>query len=282
MDAHLETRRPAPPLDLLIPDWPAPAWIGACMSTRAGGVSVAPWDSLNLGDHVGDDSTHVSENRRRFEACLPALPQYLRQVHGIAVADLDRAPTQPQPTQADAAVAGRPDTACLVGVADCLPVLFTDRRGSVVAAAHAGWRGLSAGVLEATLSALCQKAQCSSRDVLAWLGPCIGPEAFEVGAEVRAAFDRPGEQQLCRPSPAAAEGSARWLADLAGLARLRLQQVGVAAGHLYGNDSSAGWCTVSQADRFFSHRRATRQGLSVTGRMAAAIWIKPAPAPAHP
>ncbi len=269
MSEHVETS----PLGLLIPDWPAPARVSACMSTRTGGISLPPWDSLNLGDHVGDDPAHVAHNRHRFESCLPASMQgellYLRQVHGTRVARVDEASIGP--VEADAATSMSPGRVCLIGVADCLPVLFTTRDGTAVGAAHAGWRGLCAGVLEATLSDLCLRAQCSARDVLAWLGPCIGADAFEVGAEVLARFDRPGEAARFRPS-LAPDGSPRWLADLAGLARLRLTQAGVLS--LHGNDSNPDWCTVTQSDRFFSHRRATRQGLAGTGRMAAAIWIK--------
>ena len=271
MSEHVETC----PVPLLIPDWPAPARVGACMSTRIGGVSPFPWDSLNLGDHVGDEIGRVAENRRRFEASLPAVPRYLRQVHGVAMADLDQISTPA--LEADAAISAKADTVCIVGVADCLPVLFTNRLGTVVAAAHAGWRGLSAGVLEATLAGLCQRAQCSPQDVMAWLGPCIGPEAFEVGPEVCAGFDRPGEHLLLRPGPAATDGSPRWLANLAGLARMRLKQAGIV--QLHGNDGELEWCTFTQSGRYFSHRRATRQGLQSTGRMAAAIWIKSSATP---
>lgn len=280
MRKHVETSR----AELLIPEWPAPSQIGACFSTRDGGVSLPPWDSLNLGDHVGDDPERVRENRRRLEAHLPTVPRYLRQVHGIAVADLDHctSPIDTEPPEADAALSAAAGTVCLIGVADCLPVLFTDRQGTAVAAAHAGWRGLSGGVLEATLSALCQRTSCTPQDVLAWLGPCIGPDAFEVGPDVLAGFGRSGETALFCSNPPAADGSPRWLADLAALARLRLIDAGMNAVDLHGNDSSPDWCTVTQSDRFFSHRRASHRGLPATGRMAAAIWIKPALPLANP
>lgn len=257
-------------LDLLQPDWPAPRGVQALCSTRIGGVSRAPYASLNLGDHVGDDVQAVAANRQRFQACMGARPIFLRQVHGVQLARLT--PASAHGIVADASVSAHPGLPCTVLVADCLPVLFTNVQGTAVAAAHAGWRGLAHGVLEATLLALWQQAASVSSPVptghpaaqtLAWLGPCIGPQAFEVGPEVRAAFTRqdPAGAQHFAPS-----GGGKYLADLAGLARQRLQGLGLR--QIFGNDSSLPWCTVRQASRFFSYRRD-----GVCGRMAASIWL---------
>ncbi len=252
-------------LPLIVPSWPggAPAGIGAAMSTRAGGASRPPWQALNLGVAVGDDAAAVTENRRRFARALGARPVWLRQVHGTQVlrlaADTPAMPDEP----ADAAWTTEPGIACTVQVADCLPVLLAARDGRAVAAAHAGWRGLAAGVLEATVAALRDGAGVAPGALQAWLGPCIGPAAFEVGAEVLAGFGRsaePVDQPGFRWSPRA-DGSARWRADLAALARERLAAVGVAAVATHGG------CTVGDASDFFSFRRD-----GVTGRMAAAVW----------
>jgi YfiH family protein len=251
-------------LPLLRPDWAAPAAIGAACSTRAGGVSTAPWDSLNLGVAVGDDAAAVRQNRARFATALGARPVWLRQVHGTAVRRLDahsveRADDPP----ADAAWTSAPGIACTIQVADCLPVLLCTRDGRAVAAAHAGWRGLAAGVLDATVAALCDGAGAAPDELLAWIGPGIGPRQFEVGADVLQAFGA----DPAHPSPryfrprARADGQLRWLADLPALARERLQCLGVAAVH------EAAACTVEDSSRFFSFRRD-----GVTGRLAAAIW----------
>ena len=254
--------------DWLVPQWPAPAHVHAVHTTRAGGVSRAPYDSLNLGDHVADDAQAVAVNRQRLAQALGATPVFMRQVHGTDVAAL----TQPSASLvADACLGTTPGVACTVMVADCLPVLFTDRAGTVVAGAHAGWRGLAGtqgrGVLESTVEAL--RAALATRDagagtgeLLAWLGPCIGPQAFEVGDEVRAAFEAHDAQAVHCFAP---HGVGKWLADLPGLARQRLAALGLASVH--GNDGSAAWCTVGNASRFFSHRRDR-----VSGRMAACIW----------
>ena len=166
--------------DWLIPDWPAPAWVKACVTTRTGGVSLTPFDSLNLGDHVGDEPAAVAENRRRLTDRLAIRPAWLQQVHGITVVEADPA----QVATADACWTATPGIACTAMTADCLPVLFCNRAGTRVAAAHAGWRGLANGVLEATLDSL----EVPADEILAWLGPAIGPQAFEVGPEVREAF----------------------------------------------------------------------------------------------
>jgi polyphenol oxidase len=244
----------------VLPQWPAPAGVHATCSERAGGVSSAPYDTLNLGDHVGDDPAAVAENRRRYAATLRARPVFLKQVHGRGVVRLDVA--TPDGTEADACWTTDPGVACTIMVADCLPVLLADRAGQVVGAAHCGWRGLADGVLEALWSAMAPRAGAAG-EMLAWLGPCIGPEAFEVGPEVRAAF-------VTRDAGAAAafrpHGEGKFLADLPALARRRLAAIGIVAVH--GNDGSRAWCTVSERSRFFSHRRDR-----VSGRLAASIWL---------
>ena len=242
----------------LTPDWPAPAGVRAVCTTRAGGVSVAPYDSLNLGDHVDDTPVHVAANRAILQESIGARPVFLSQVHGTQVAALDA--NSPDGTVADACHTDQPGVACTVMVADCLPVLFASARGHRVAAAHAGWRGLAGqggvGILEATVKRL------QATDIIAWLGPCIGPQAFEVGDEVRAAFTAsdPLAGDCFKPLV-----PGKWLADLAALARLRLDALGVS--QIYGNDSSPSWCTVGNASRFFSYRRDR-----ITGRFCASVW----------
>ncbi|MBI5274822.1 MAG: peptidoglycan editing factor PgeF [Burkholderiales bacterium] len=243
-------------MDFIVPDWPVPPHVKAACSTRAGGVSPAPYDSLNLGDHVGDDTAHVAANRRRFEEALGARPVYMNQVHGSRSVELWEG-TQHGVT-ADACFTESRGIACTVMVADCLPVLLCDEAGRAVAAAHAGWRGLAAGVIESAHANLPRGA-----NVMAWLGPCIGPEAFEVGPEVKAAFV---DLESNDEGHFRAHAEGKFLADLAGLARSRLRALGVAA--VYGNDGSRGWCTASNPSRFFSHRRDR-----VSGRFAAAIWL---------
>jgi YfiH family protein len=236
---------------LIRADWPAPASIHTLSTTRDGGVSAAPYDSLNLGDHVGDAPDDVMTNRARLRTFLPAEPCWLTQVHGTQVVD---AGTAHAGMRADASITRLPGRVCAVLTADCLPVLFCNRAGDRVGAAHAGWRGLLGGVLEATLDAL----DCPPDSVLAWLGPAIGPQAFEVGDEVRQAFTAD------LPASAAAftaDRPGKWCADLYALARLRLARAGVNA--VYGG----GFCTVRESQRFFSYRRD-----GVTGRMASLIW----------
>ena len=252
-------------LPLITPAWPGepPPGVGAAMSTRQGGVSTAPWQSLNLGVAVGDDPAAVATNRARWAQALGARPVWLRQVHGTRVLRLDAATPEHPAEPADAAWTTEPGIACTVQVADCLPVLLATRCGRAVAAAHAGWRGLAGGVLEATVAALHEGAGAEPAELMAWLGPCIGPAAFEVGAEVLQGFGRtpqPADQPAFRWSPRA-DGSARWRADLAALARERLVGLGVAAVAVHGA------CTVGEASGFFSFRRD-----GVTGRLAAAVW----------
>lgn len=254
------------------PRFSAPTVV-ALMTGRQGGVSQAPWDSFNLRDEVGDEAADVAENRRRLARCLGAVPVRLDQVHGIAVADLDAlaAGTPRGPARlpvADAALSTRAGVACEVQVADCLPVLFADRAGRGVAAAHAGWRGLAAGVIEATLAALCARTGAAARDIEVWLGPCIGPQAFEVGADVLAGFGvEPGEPGARFVSRAAQGHPGKWWADLPGLARERLAAAGVQA--VSGNDGGADWCTFTQRSRYFSFRRDR-----VTGRQSACIMLR--------
>ncbi len=240
--------------ELIIPDWPAPKRVRALTTTRRGGVSLPPYDSLNLGDHVGDDPAAVAENRRRLltELELPQEPRWLTQVHGTCSAD---AAIVRQGCEADASYTDKVGVVCTVLTADCLPVLLCDRAGGQVAAVHAGWRGLLNGVIEQTIAAMDAEA-----DMLAWLGPAIGPAAFEVGEEVRAAFlaDAPEAEVAFVPSP-----GGRWLADIYSLARQRLHRAGISA--IYGGEH----CTFSEPERFYSYRRDGR-----TGRMASLIWIE--------
>ena len=251
----------------ITPAWPLPAGVRALCTTRAGGVSAPPFDSFNLGDHVRDDPAHVAANRRRLaDLTAPAQPVFLQQVHGTRVLHLQAGPALDglQGAQADACLATEPGVACTIMVADCLPVLFAHACGRAVAAAHAGWRGLAAGVLEATVQALVDAAGPGA--ISAWLGPCIGPSAFEVGDEVREAFATSDAVRACFVP----HGSGKWLADLPALARLRLRQAGVT--RLHGNDGTPAWCTVTQDSVFFSHRRDAAR-LGSTGRMAACIWF---------
>jgi YfiH family protein len=250
------------------PEWPAPPGVRALCSARDGGVSGAPFDSLNLGDHVGDDPALVAANRARYGQALQARPVYLRQVHATAVARLTR--ETPDGTQADACISTEPGVACTIMVADCLPILLCDDQGHVVGAAHAGWRGLAGqggwGVAESTVEAMAQAlalgTAAAGPRLIAWLGPCIGPAAFEVGPDVLAGFTATDAAAVACFTPLR-EG--KWLADLAGLARRRLRALGV--DRVHGNDGSAPWCTVTNRSQFFSFRRD-----GVTGRFAASVW----------
>lgn len=251
--------RAAPHPDWLVPDWPLPG-VGALMTTRRGGASAGRFDSMNLRAGLGDDAAAVAANQARFAQAIGARPVLLDQVHGRQVVRL-RGEAFERTPQADASVTTEPGVACVVQVADCLPVLFAASGARGVAAAHAGWRGLAGGVLEATLDALCDAAGCAPGEVSAWLGACIGPRRFEVGADVLAAFGAdaaPDAPYRFRP-----HAPGKWLADLPGLARDRLEAAGVR------QVSGGAWCTVEDASRFFSFRRD-----GVTGRMAAAVWIE--------
>jgi hypothetical protein len=283
----------------IIPDWPAPKQVRTLQTTRLGGVSSTPYDSLNLGDHVGDAPLAVAHNRMLLNTLLPSEPVWLEQAHGTLVANADHASCLPQ---ADACIARHRAAVCVVMTADCLPVLLCDKQGSVVGAAHAGWKGLAAGVIEATVQAM----DVAPQNLMAWLGPAISQDAFEVGDEVRAAFiaAQPQAASAFTPSPCA-EGSPRrgreptglplagvrgeggvtndlavvvgqpsqmasssiregekWLADLSALARLRMNALGIT--QIYGGD----YCTYRERERFFSYRRD-----GATGRMGTFIWL---------
>lgn len=238
----------------LVPDWPAVKTVHAVTTVRQGGVSQAPYASFNLADHVGDAPASVQHNRRLLDQQLklPSSPYWLNQVHGRDVVEAGVSAT---PVSADASCATKTGVVCAVLTADCLPVLFCDVAGQCVAAAHAGWRGLARGVLEATVSAM----PVAPTRLLAWLGPAIGADAFEVGEDVRQVFLRHHAQaDAC--FVAASKG--KWMADIYGLAQLRLQAMGVS--QVFGG----GFCTYADDQRFFSYRRDT-----VTGRMASLIWL---------
>ena len=261
-------------------DWLDPegfaAPVGAVMSTRLGGASSGPWASMNLGDAVGDAPDAVANNRRRFAEAIAAQPVFLRQVHGARVVRIGSGDSQacmrhdaPR-IEADASVTSEPGVACTVLVADCLPLLLAAPDGRAVGAAHAGWRGLAGGVVEAALHAVCKAARCEPGVVHCWLGACIGPRQFEVGADVLLAFGAdPADADPLRFTPRGIAGGAgrrtnrKWLANLPQLARDRLDAAGVR--HVAGG----AWCTVEDDSRFFSFRRD-----GITGRMAAAIWIR--------
>jgi copper oxidase (laccase) domain-containing protein len=284
--------------DWLVPQWPAPAGVRTVFTTRVGGCSPAPYDSMNLGDHVGDAPAHVAANRQRLLQAIGSQPVFLQQVHGTGVIELDpldvNSLTSATDQVGDACLTRQRDLACTIMVADCLPVLLAHLDVPVVAAAHAGWRGLAGpmqslpdtptsgaavghGVLESLFMRFAALVGGAPGDVagrtIAWLGPCIGPSAFEVGAEVRAAFTGPDPAAAALFAPCASgtpSAPSKYLADLAGLARLRLDGLGVT--QVFGNDGAAAWCTAGQASRFFSHRRDAGGGRS-TGRMAACIWL---------
>jgi len=248
----------------LSPEWDADPRVGACMTTRAGGVSAPPWDRMNLGLLGGDAPDAVQANRESFAQAIGVTPVFLRQVHGDRVVRLDADSAGAPVEAADASWTSEPGVACTVLVSDCLPVLLAAPQARAVGAAHAGWRGLSAGVVERCVHAVCGGASCEPRELVAWLGPCIGPAAFEVGADVLTAFGvepaaASGSRFRYQPR---ADGDPRWRADLAGLARDRLAALGVS------RVGGGTWCTVHDGSRFFSFRRD-----GVTGRMAAAVWI---------
>jgi hypothetical protein len=238
------------------PDWPAPRRVRALSTTRSGGCSRGPYRSFNLGAHCGDEAAAVERNRAVLRAVLPGEPCWLRQVHGVDVlVHAGDPPGGAAPPEADAQISRRAGLVCAVLAADCLPVLLCDRRGTEVAAAHAGWRGLAAGVLEQTVRAMAAPPD----SLLAWLGPAIGPAAYEVGDDVRAAF----AQHEAEGARAFRPHRSRWLFDLYAMARHCLARAGVAA--VWGGNC----CTHTDAGRFFSHRRD-----GVCGRMATLIWLE--------
>lgn len=242
--------------DWIVPDWPAPDHVKAFITTRSGGVSGGPRATLNLGYKAGDEPAAVAQNRARVQAFMPQAPKWLAQVHGTRVVDADTMTSTPQ---ADASIARNAGTVCSIMIADCLPLLFTNRAGTRVAAAHAGWRGLSGGVIANTVQALCNAGD-DPADLLAYIGPGIGPSAFEVGADVYDAFtanDADAKAAFVRHAPG------KWLADLFMLARRALTCAGLTQAQVFGGDL----CTYSDPARFYSYRRD-----KAAGRMAAFIW----------
>jgi YfiH family protein len=238
---------------LIIPDWHAPANVKTLQTTRAGGISSAPYDSLNLGDHVGDAPLAVERNRLLLNSLLPSEPVWLEQAHGTIVANADMAGCLPQ---ADACIARHRSAVCVVMTADCLPVLLCDIHGSVVGAVHAGWKGLAAGVIETTVQAM----DVLPQNLMAWLGPAISQQAFEVGEEVRDIFVANQPQSASAFIPGL---NGKWFADLYALARLRLEAFGIAS------IRGGGYCTYRERERFFSYRRDR-----TTGRMGTFIWLE--------
>lgn len=239
--------------DWITPSWPAPSQVRALITTRVGGVSDAPYASLNLGDHVGDRPEHVQRNRAIVRECVAAEPAWLKQVHDTDIVDLDDYCTG---AVADGCIARRSGQVCVIMTADCLPVLLCDRTGSVVGAAHAGWRGLCNGVIEATV----KRMGHAGEELMAYLGPAVGPKHYEVGTEVRDAFVR------ILPEAASAfttHGKDKFLADLYALARQRLSRLNIGA--VFGGN----YCTFAERERFFSFRRDGE-----TGRMASLIWLE--------
>ncbi|OGS99059.1 MAG: hypothetical protein A3K04_10750 [Gallionellales bacterium RBG_16_56_9] len=236
----------------IIPDWPAPQKVKALQTTRSGGASAVPYDSLNLGDHVGDAPLVVAHNRQLLASLLPSEPVWLKQVHGTVVVNTAQAACYPQ---ADACVSTHPGAVCVVMTADCLPVLLCNEQGSVVGAVHAGWRSWCDGVIEQTVRSM----NVAPDTLMAWLGPAIGPQVFEVGDEVRAAFVTRQPEAAAAFVPAS---RGKWFADIYRLARLRLNALGIT--RIYGG----GLCTYTDRARFFSYRRD-----GVTGRMGTFIWL---------
>jgi len=258
MDIQRSDDDAASGIQWLKPDWPAADRVRACSSLRAGGVSEGFFQSLNLGNHVNDDPDHVIQNRTRLQQALalPRQPVWLQQRHGITVVNAENSKNK---AVADASWTDSSNIVCAVLTADCLPILLCQRDGTRVAAVHAGWRGLAAGVIEAA----CQAMACPADKLLAWLGPAIGPQAFEVGVEVRSAFLSYDAKAI---SAFQATRAGHWYADLYCLARQRLACCGVNA--VYGG----GFCTFSDPEHFFSHRRDGDIGVN-TGRMATLIWL---------
>lgn len=241
--------------DLIIPNWPAPANIKALQTTRAGGISLAPHYSLNLGSHVNDDPLHVAHNRQLLSQFVPNEPVWLNQVHGINVVDAANTTCAPD---ADASYATRKNVVCVTMTADCLPILVCDIAGTVIASIHAGWRSLCDGVIEATILTMRAKLPTETKNLMAWLGPAIGPNAFEVGAEVRAQFIAKDAKAELAFKP----NGDKWLCDIYKITTQRLNNLGVT--QIYGGNR----CTFTEKDQFFSFRRD-----GVTGRMATLIWL---------
>ena len=251
-------------MSFITPNWPAPAPVHALLSTRSGGVSKVPFDSLNLGDHVGDQTKDVSSNRAIFTKALPNQPLWLKQTHSTVVSTpQSRKLNQGSVIEADASVSNIPGEVLVIMTADCLPVLFTNQQGTIVGAAHAGWRGLCSGILENTITQLLGISNDTAvGDLLVWLGPAIGPESFEVGEDVVRAFQDSGLPFPSNAFTSISDRPGKYLADIYQPARGRLQACGINA--IYGGQ----YCTVRDGQQFFSYRRD-----GVTGRFASAIWI---------
>ena len=251
-------------MKLIKPIWPAPKNVRATVTTRDGGVSEAPYDTLNLGDHVGDQPSKVIVNRQILKKLLPSEPIWLKQNHGIQVSTPNsRSGVAKNSIEADASVTNIPDEVLVIMTADCLPVLFSSTDGSVIGAAHAGWRGLCDGVLENTVSEILKLApQTHAEDLMAWMGPAIGPESFEVGEDVVGRFAESGLHDITKCFLPIADKPGKHLANIYQLARERLKAVGIKS--VLGGE----FCTVKDGERFFSYRRG-----GVTGRFASLIWI---------
>ncbi|MES2546826.1 MAG: peptidoglycan editing factor PgeF [Pseudomonadota bacterium] len=245
--------------DFIIPDWPAPANVHSVQTTRHGGVSTGPYASLNLGSHVQDDVIHVAHNRQLLSQFVPSEPVWLNQVHGVHVVDAANTDCVPN---ADASFSTRYNVVCVTMTADCLPILLCDTGGTVVASIHAGWRSLCDGVVEATVAKILASTTVKAGHLMAWLGPAIGPMAFEVGNEVRAQFMASDAQAESAFQPLASD---KWLGNIYSIATQRLKNLGVT--QVYGGDQEQ-FCTVTDSARFFSFRRD-----NVTGRMATLIWL---------
>ena len=244
----------------IIPNWPAPANVKALQTTRNGGISVAPYNSLNLGEHVKDNPLHVAQNRQLLSQFLPSEPVWLNQVHGVDV--IDAANTSCAPS-ADASYATRKNVVCVTMTADCLPILLCDQAGTAVASIHAGWRSLCDGVIEATV----KQMPVDSSQLMAWLGPAIGPNAFEVGGDVRAQFmAKDAKAELAFKKHGDNQEQDKWLADIYQIATQRLNNLGIT--QIYGGGQDEPWCTYTDKEKFFSFRRD-----GVTGRMATLIWL---------
>jgi YfiH family protein len=243
------------PAEWIVPDWDAPSNVRAFVTTRHGGVSSGEYASMNLGERSGDDAAHVARNRAIVQELLPSTPRWMSQVHGASVADLDRA-SEGEIAKADAAVARLPGQVGVVLTADCMPLFLSDAAGKRVAVAHAGWRGMAAGVIENAVRAM----DTDPAQVFAWMGPTIGPDVFEVGPEVREAFVQIDARAGAAFRP---HVPGKYLGDLYALARQRLERAGVK------RVSGGGFCTYTEADRFFSYRR-----VQASGRMGAFIWME--------
>jgi YfiH family protein len=249
-----------PDLNFIVPNWPAPANVKALQTTRIGGVSQTPYASLNLGEHVNDDGIAVAKNRQLLSPYLSSEPVWVNQVHGVEVIDAAKSTCL---QNADASFTTQANVVCVTMTADCLPVLLCDKAGKVVAAVHAGWRGLCDGVIEAAVNQL----PVEKSEVLAWLGPSIGPDAFEVGDEVRQQFvQHDSNAELAFKQHSDYKVNQKWLCNMYLIAKQRLNKLGVT--HIYGGSINETFCTYTDEARFFSYRRD-----NVTGRMASLIWL---------